>query len=344
MKETPKTTAADAQRPIFAGVDVGGTNIKLGLVDDAGHTVIFRSMPTESDRGIPDAVQRISEGLRHMAAEAGLEYGEIAHVGLATPGTMDIARGMILEPYNLPAWRHFPIRDALRDACGKPVVYANDAGAAGFGEYWVGCGKDHQSMVLLTLGTGVGAGIIIGDMSIDGAHSHGAECGHNLIDYHEDARMCTCGQAGHLEAYCSATAIVKRAAAIVYEHPGSSVNDRLAAGNELTTLLLAQEAEKGDHFSREIIFEAARYLGIGIVTIAHTIDPNAVVLGGAMDFGGPESSLGREFLEHVRAEFRRRAMPVLARETVIDFAELGGDAGYIGAAGLARVAHRQPAS
>ena len=163
-------SAADAQRPIYAGIDVGGTNIKFGLVDDNGLVILEEKIPTESDNGLPDAIKRMAAQLVKITADAGLTMDDIAAVGLATPGTMDIAAGMILEPYNLPAWRNFPIRDELSKATGKPVTYANDAGAAGFGEYWVGCGADFGSTVLVTLGTGVGAGIIVGDMSVSYTH------------------------------------------------------------------------------------------------------------------------------------------------------------------------------
>ncbi len=340
----PQVNVEDSSKPIYIGVDVGGTNIKFGLVDDQGRTVALDQIRTESERGPEDAVQRIANQIKKMVTENGLKASDVPVVGLATPGTMDIAAGVILEPFNLPTWRHFGIRDALKNACGKPVVYANDAGAAGFGEYWAGGGREYPSIVLLTLGTGVGAGIIIGDLSIDGVHSHGAECGHNIIDMRKDARVCSCGQTGHLEAYCSATAIVNRTRDLLETPRATSIRARLDAGDALTTLLLAEEANKGDGLALEVIDEAAMYLGIGIVTVAHTIDPSIVVLGGAMDFGGRNSELGMRFLKVVRAEFRRRAMPVLAREMKIDFAELGGDAGYIGAAGLARVWHQKQTS
>ncbi len=339
----PTITLAEATRPVFAGIDVGGTNIKMGLVDNDGRTIAFDKIKTESHHGPADAVQRMADKLLQMLKTNDLEPAEIPAVGLATPGSMDIAAGMILEPSNLPDWRHFAIRDALKLACGRPVVYANDAGAAGFGEYWVGSGRHYNSIVLLTLGTGVGGGIIVGDVSIDGEHSHGAECGHNIIDTRDDARLCSCGQTGHLEAYCSATAMVKRAHELLDAGRESSLRSRLEAGEKLTTLMMAREAEKGDALSLEIIDEVAAHLGVGMVSIAHTVDPAAILLGGAVNFGGRDAALGQRFLGKVREKFQQLAMPVLARETMIDFADLGGDAGYIGAAGLARTWHnKQP--
>ena len=330
------TSLADAQPPLFVGVDLGGTNIKVGLVDNSGQTLAYQKVPTEVDRGPEDGVQRMAAAVREVIEQAGAEAKAVKLLGLATPGTMDIPAGMLLQPHHLPGWYDFPIRDRLSHHCGLGVTYANDAGAAAFGEYWRGTGRDFRSMVLLTLGTGIGGGIIVDGMSIDGEHSHGAECGHIIIDCNETARRCPCGQLGHLEAYASATAVVGRTEEALGAGRASSITGRLDAGAELTPLVLAEEAEAGDALARELILETAEYLGIGIVSLLHTVDPNGVVLGGAMTFGGNESELGRAFLDRVRQEVRRRAFPVVAERVAIDFASLGGDAGYLGAAGLAR--------
>ena len=174
----------------------------------------------------------------------------------------------------------------------------------------------------------------------DGAHSHGGEAGHVIIDPSPDARMCGCGWRGHLEAYASATAVIRRTQEALDAGRPSSLSARVAAGEELTPKLVAEEAERGDSLSNQIISETARYLGIGTVSVMHVVDPAVVLLGGAMTFGGRESSLGRRFLAEVDAVVRQLARPVLARDTVLDFATLGGDAGYIGAAGVARLAFK----
>lgn len=332
-----------AQAPFFAGVDLGGTNIKAGVVDDLGRPLSWTSIETLAEQGADSAVQRMAQAVQVAIREAGLKPADIRRVGLGSPGTMDIPAGMLLEPPNLPGWNHYPIRDRLSQQCGLPVSFANDAGAAAYGEFWVGCGREMPSIVLLTLGTGIGCGIIVHDFSIDGEHSHGAECGHIIIDYHDDARLCPCGQTGHLEAYCSALSIIKRTHEALAAGRASSLAQKTAAGDELTPLLLAQEAEAGDALSLEIILDTARYLGVGIVTLMHTIDPSGVVLGGAMTFGRNETNLGRRFLERVRQEVRKRAFPTLAERTTIDYATLGGDAGFIGAAGIARLDDRKRA-
>ena len=329
--------------PLFAGVDVGGTTIKLALVDDGGKVLAHTRFPTQDERGVPDAVTRMRKGLDQLCHQIGVEFAAITAVGLGTPGTMDLPKGLILEPPNLPGWRQFPIRQELQEACGgKPVVFANDAGAAAYGEFWVGSGRHYESIVLLTLGTGVGGGIIIGESSLDGAHSHGSECGHIIIDSGSRARRCSCGQAGHLEAYASATAVVARTAESLRSGMPSSLNRRLRTGDQLTALMIAEEAELGDALALEIVDETAGYLALGLVSIVHIIDPEAVILGGAMNFGGCETQVGQRFLKCVQDEFRRMTFPVLAENTDIAFATLGGDAGFIGAAGLARAAAQRP--
>lgn len=334
--ETPSISSNTAKRPLFVGVDVGGTNIKLGLVDNQGRTITTSKYPNETQSGKESAIERMSSAISDLLQSGGVSAEEIPIIGLATPGTMDLGAGLILDPPNMPGWEQFPIRDMLSSACDKPVKFSNDATAAAFGEYWVGCGSDYALLVLLTLGTGIGAGIVIEGRTVDGHHSHGAESGHTLIDIRSDARLCGCGQTGHLEAYASATAIVARTQQLLDEGRESSVQERISAGEVLSTLMLAEEAERGDELSLELILEGARYLALGIVNVVHTIDPEIVVLGGAMNFGGKDNPIGKQYLEAVRSEFRYRTFPFLAARTIIDFASLGGDAGYIGAAGLAR--------
>jgi glucokinase len=242
---------------------------------------------------------------------------------------------------NFKGWDNFPLRDRVHAHCNLPVTLVNDANAAAYGEFWVGSGRDFHSMVFFTLGTGIGCGIIIGDLLIDGENGCGAECGHMIIDCSDRARPCPCGQLGHLEAYASATAVVKRANEALRAGRPSSLLQRIAQQHDLTPKVLAEEAEAGDELSRDLIAETARHLAVGIVNLMHTVDPNGVLLGGAMTFGGNETALGREFLGWIKQEIARQAFPVLVENTVIDFATLGGDAGYIGAAGVARLEHQK---
>jgi glucokinase len=330
---------SQAKSPFFVGIDVGGTNIKLGLVDDLGQTVGFLTCATDVEKGPDSGVERMAAAITRLIAQTGLTPGDVVRVGLATPGTMDIPAGMLLMPHNLATWKNYPIRDRLAQACGLPVAFDNDANAAAFGEYWVGRGREYRSLVLLTLGTGVGGGIIIDGHVVRGENSHGAECGHLIIDCRDDARVCMCGQPGHLEGYASATGVVRRTVEALEAGADSSLREPWQAGEEITAKSLYDHAREGDRFSLKIILDTAMYLGIGITSFLHVIDPNAVVLGGAMDFGGAADEIDGQFLERIREEVRRRAFPVLSERIVIDFASLGGDAGYLGAAGIARAEH-----
>ena len=329
---------AEVRRPLYAGVDLGGTNIKAALVDDLGRLVAFHTEQTHADRGPEDAAARMGESVHVLARQAGVTTAEIAAVGLGSPGPLDLQAGTIVRAGNLVGWDNFPLRDRVAAHCGLPVTFANDANAAAFGEFWVGAARAYDSLVLLTLGTGVGGGIIIGDLNVEGAHSHGSECGHMIVDPGETARMCPCGHSGHLEAYCSAKSIVARAEEAIAAEATGSLAAAVAAGEPLTPILVGREAEAGDRLATELVLETARWLGIGIVSLMHAIDPEAVMIGGAMTFGGERAPVGRAFLERVRAEVRRRTFPTLAEKTVIGYASLGGDAGSIGAAGLARLA------
>ena len=154
----------EAQAPFFVGVDLGGTNIKAGVVDDRGRPLSWLSVPTDADKGPEDAAARMGAAVLQAVQKAGLEPSAIARVGLGSPGTMDIPAGMLISPVNLKGWDNFPIRDRVSHHCGLPVTFANDAAAAAYGEFWVGSGREFHSMVLFTLGTGIGCGIIIGDM------------------------------------------------------------------------------------------------------------------------------------------------------------------------------------
>jgi len=329
---------AEVRRPLYAGVDLGGTNIKAALVDDLGRCAAFHTEKTYAERGPEDAAARMGAAVHVLARQAGIVAADIAGVGVGSPGPLDLQAGTIVRAGNLVGWDNFPLRDRVAAHCGLPVTFANDANAAAYGEFWVGAGRAHESLVLLTLGTGVGGGIIIGDLNVEGAHSHGSECGHMIVDPFETARTCPCGHTGHLEAYCSAKSLVARAEEALAAGGRGTLAAAVAAGEPLTPILVGREAEAGDRLATDLVMETARWLGIGIVSLMHALDPEAVMIGGAMTFGGERAPVGRAFLERVRAEVRRRTFPTLAEKTVIGYASLGGDAGSIGAAGLARLA------
>lgn len=341
MKKSRQLLPIDqAKAPFFAGCDVGGTNIKIGIVDSQGHAVAFRQISTDQERGPDDAAQRMAQVVSELQKEVGLPEGSVIRVGIATPGPMDIPSGMLLCPGNLPAWHNTPIRDLVSQACGLPATFANDANAAAYGEFWRGAGEKFDNMVLLTLGTGLGAGIILNDRLLVGAHSCGGECGHIIIDCRDDAPVNSLGIRGTLEGFVGSGGVIARARqALAESHAPSPLRELAASADEdaLTPLEIAKAAEQGDAIAMQVILDTARYLAIGIVTIVHTVDPETVVLGGAMTFGGAGHPLGERFLQEVRTQAKERMITSLRDQIAIDFALLGGSAGFIGAAGLARL-------
>lgn len=318
---------------LFIGVDVGGTNIKIGIANGDGEIQCEDHFPTEQEKGPKHSLHRSVDEVKALLDSASLSMDCVKAIGLGTPGTMDIPAGLILEPSNLPGWRNFNVRDCLSDAFDLPVTYTNDANAAAYGEFWAGGGAEFKSMALFTLGTGVGGGIIMDDYWIDGAHSHGAEVGHIVIDTSDEARMCGCGRRGHLEAYSSATAVVSRAQEAVATGIGTSLSQLDA----ITALEVSNAADAGDPVALELVMETADYLVRGISTLAHVIDPEAILLGGAMNFGGNETPLGRDFLARIVSGVAKWTFPIVANNLTINFATLGSAAGWVGAAGLSHV-------
>jgi glucokinase len=318
--------------PYFVGVDVGGTSMKGGVVDDAGLPLSSVSLDTEAHRGQGFGLERMCETVRAATKAAGLTLHQIAAIGVATPGTMDLPAGMILDPPNLKPWQNVPVRDYVHKTFGLPTAFQNDANAAAYGEFWVGAGKDVHSMVMFTLGTGVGGGIIIGDLVVEGEHSHGAELGHMKIEV-SNPRQCGCGRWGCLEAYASATAVVKRALEALAGYSGDSLLRRLVRKkheDEITAKDIFDAAASGDALMERIVEETAFYLAVGAMNLMHCIDPDMIVFTGGM------IGAGESFLDRIRWHVQRLAFPVPAAKTQIRYAQLGTDAGFIGAAACGR--------
>jgi glucokinase len=312
--------------------------MKGGAVDDNGQPLSSVSLPTEAQRGQELGLERMAETIRQAVTAAGLGLEQITAIGVATPGTMDIPAGIILDPPNLKPWRNVPVRQYVQDTFHVPTAFQNDANAAAHGEFWVGAGKDARSMVLFTLGTGVGGGIVIGDLVIEGEHSHGAELGHMKIEM-TNPRQCGCGRWGCLEAYASATAVVKRAHEALAGYSGrSALAATLRKLGEITSKDIFDAANAADPLAERIVEETAYYLAIGAMNMMHTIDPDVVVFGGGM------IAAGESFLERIRWHVKRMAFPVPAQKTQIRYAQLESDAGFIGAAACARQLYKKGAA
>jgi glucokinase len=314
----------------FVGLDVGGSAMKAGVVDDAGKPLSSVSLPTEAHRGQEFGLERMCETIREAIRAAGLRKDEIAAIGVATPGLMDIPAGIITDPPNLRPWKNVPVRDHVAGVFGKPTAFQNDANAAAMGEYWAGAGKGVASLVFFTLGTGIGGGVVLDGKVLEGRHSHGAELGHLKIEMTRP-RLCGCGRFGCLEAYASAISVVKRTYEALNE-PGarSSLHGVLKAAGELTARDVFAAWSAGDEVAGRIVEETALYLAIGAMNAMHTIDPDMIVFGGGM------TAAGEPFLDRIRHHVKELAFPVPAEHTLVRYAQLGTDAGFIGAAACGR--------
>jgi glucokinase len=316
----------------FVGLDVGGSSMKAGVVDDAGRPLAEPvSLPTEAHLGQEHGLKRMCETIEAAAKAAKLKMKHITAIGVATPGTMDIPAGIILDPPNLKPWQNVPVRQHIADAFGLPTAFQNDANAAAYGEYWAGAGRGTHSMVLFTLGTGIGGGIIIDHMVLEGEHSHGAELGHMKIEMSQP-RLCGCGRFGCLEAYASATAVVKRAQEALEGDEGkSSLHAVLKVEGDITAKAVFDTAAAGDVLAQQLVDQTAFYLAVGTTNMLHSIDPDMVAFAGGMTAAGPG------FLEKIQHYVHKLAFPVPASKAQIRYAELGNHAGFIGAAGCGRL-------
>jgi glucokinase len=318
----------------YVGLDVGGTTMKAAVVDDDGKPLSRPVvMDTNPERGQEAGLETMCETIRRAAAAAKLVPADVTAIGVATPGLMDIKRGLILDPPNLKPWKNVPVRDHIARVFGKPTAYQNDANAAAYGEFWVGSGRDAKSMVLFTLGTGVGGGIIIGDLIVEGEHSHGGELGHMRIEPPDRGRICGCGARGCLEQYGSATAVTKRAREemAAWRGPTRLREYFTANDDELTAKVIFDLAHAGDECALKVVDDTAYYLALGACAVIATVDPEMIVFGGGM------VASGEWFREKIDANVRRFGLPYPTKSVKVTFATLGSDAGFIGAAGCARL-------
>jgi len=320
--------------PLFVGLDVGGTTMKAGVVDDEGQVYAAVNMPTEAHRGQEFGLNRMADTIVNAVVAARIDLDHIAAIGVATPGTMDLRAGVILDPPNLRPWQNVPVRKYIGDRFQKPTAFQNDANAAAMGEFWIGAGRGSHSMVLFTLGTGVGGGIVIGDLILEGEHSHGAELGHMKIEI-TNPRQCGCGRWGCLEAYASATAVVKRTLEHLEKESLSSLASYVSRPSELTARDIFNAADKGDAVADKIVEETAYYLAVGTTNMLHSIDPDMVVFGGGM------TAAGTGFLRRIHNHVKHLAFPVPGEKCELRLAKLGSDAGCTGAAACGRLLHRQ---
>jgi glucokinase len=312
------------------GVDLGGTNIVVGTVAEDGSRVLgVRSDATRPEQGADAVVARIARLCRESLEEAGREGGvaasRVAGVGIGSPGPLDRKAGMVLVTPNL-GWRDFPLRQRVSDALdGLPAQLDNDANCAVFGEWWMGAGRGSRYLVGLTIGTGIGGGIVIDGALYHGASDAAGEIGHTTID--STGRRCKCGNYGCIEAYASGPAIAARAVEGIEVGADTSLPD-LVGGDltKITAQTVYEAAHAGDAYAQEVVKETARFLGAGVANLVNIFNPDTVVILGGVTLAGD-----RLFVP-LREEVRRRAFKPSVEACRIVPGELPGTAGVVGAA------------
>ncbi len=314
------------------GVDLGGTNIKAGLLDEGANVKSKFSVPTEIERGTEQVIDNIVAAAERAVTEAGVDRREVVGIGIGSPGPLSHRRGLIINPGNLPCLKNVPIRDIVHQRTGIHTTLENDANAAAWGEYWAGAGAGVSDLVMFTLGTGVGGGVIVDGRMLRGSFENGAELGHMIVQ--PGGRRCSCAQHGCVEAYSSAYFLARRAEELIADGRSSSLKTRVDAGEMLLAEHIVDAAKSGDTLAAEVWDDACRYLAIATVTMQHITNPQRVVLAGGL------IAAGDFLLEPIRRHFQKLTWNLLNDFPDIRFAILGNDAGFIGAAGCAWEASR----
>ena len=311
------------------GVDLGGTKIFAGALSEDGRTQHgMRSIPTSAELGAEGVAERIVgliEGvILDTISETGCARGDFIGIGVGAPGPLDREKGLVIVAPNL-GWKNFPLRDRISGRLGIPTTLDNDANCATLGEWWQGAARGARNVVGMTIGTGIGGGIIIDGKLFHGSSDVAGEIGHTTIDL--NGRHCKCGNYGCLEAYASGPAIAVRAREVLVREETASLLPSLVHGRleDLTAETVYQAASQGDAVANEIVRDTARYLGVGIANLLNILNADVVVVAGGV------TRAGDALFIPLRAEVRRRAFRPAVEATRIVPGELPGTAGVIGA-------------
>ena len=300
------------------GVDVGGTTVKLGLFDAQGNVLDKWEIPTRTeDEGshiLPDIADSIREKMKRIDKDS------VVGVGVGAPGPID-SKGVVHRAVNL-GWGTFSIKDTLEDLLNVPVMAGNDANVAALGEMWMGGGQGCRDLIMVTLGTGVGGGIIIDGRILTGSGGAGGEIGHMHVE-DEEEESCNCGNKGCLEQYSSATGITRLATRLL----AASGRDSVLRGREVSAKSVFDAVKAKDPLAVETAEKFGKYLGDALASIACVVNPEAIVIGGGV------SKAGEILIDYIRPHYEKNVFHG-SREVKFSLATLGNDAGIYGAAKL----------
>jgi len=312
------------------GVDLGGTNLRAAVLNHEGDILSKHKESTRAAEGRVKVVARLIENIRRQRELAVHEGHEVAAVGVGAPGVIFGDKGIVVKSPNFPDWNNLPLKAELETALTLPVFIENDANAAALGEQWRGAGRDIGSMILLTLGTGVGGGIVLDNKIWHGADGMAGEIGHMTLV--PEGRQCSCGNTGCLEMYASSRGIVQTYCEELIKRAPRDADRH----GDITSEQIYQAAREGDGLALRVMKDMGRMLGIGIANLINIFNPEMIVIGGGVRDAWPL------FIDATREEIRKRAFEAPAERTAIMPSLLGDDAGMVGAAAVALQRTRVP--
>jgi len=311
------------ENDLVCAVDLGGTNLRAANIDSAGRIHERARYPTPDSDKAEDIVSSIVVAVRECEAQGKQRGARIQAVPVVVPGSVQVQTGAVVNAPNLSSLQGFELGPALEQALERPVLLENDANAAALGEMWQGAAREHQTIICITLGTGVGGGIILGGKLWRGADGTAGEIGHASIEPFGGVR-CKCGNIGCLEVYASARAIVRMAKEAIARNPESRLQMV-----ELSAEKIFRAGVEGDELATEIFRSVGIHLGVAMANLVNIFNPEMIVVGGGV------AGAWELFAHHARVEVAKRAFRVPARRCKIVRAECGDDAGLLGAACLA---------
>jgi glucokinase len=313
----------------IVGVDLGGTNIVVGAISaDGKHHYAMRSVPTSAElgaEGVADRIVGVIEGvILDTIAQTNANRKDFIGVGIGAPGPLDRDKGLVIVAPNL-GWRNFPLRDRVAERLNLPATLDNDANCATVGEWWQGAARGGTNVIGMTIGTGIGGGLILDGKLFHGASDVAGEIGHTTIDL--NGRHCKCGNYGCLEAYASGPAIADRAREALGGDEGESILNAMVDGDQskITAQTVYEASKRGDSIAREVVRETARFLGAGVSNLLNIFNPDTVVLAGGV------TQAGDALFQPLRAEVRRRAFRPAVQACRIVPGALPLSAGVVGA-------------
>lgn len=313
------------------GIDLGGTNIVASVVDDDYNIIGTSKTPTNSPRSADEIFDDIADVCEEAVKTAGLTMEDIDSVGMGTPGTVN--QDGVIEFANNLAFNNVPARTMLAKRINKPeekVFIENDANCAALGEAYAGCGNGAKDFVAVTLGTGVGSGVIIGGKIVNGVNYAGGECGHMVIVV--DGEQCSCGRKGCWEAYASATALIRQTKKAMEEYPDSLMHKLAKEEGKVSGRTAFDAMRLGDIAGIKVVDNYIKYVACGLINIVNALQPEIICIGGGIcNEGETLMKPLRRFVQSERYSIHSKI------QTKIVKAELGNDAGVIGAALLGKV-------